>query len=83
MNIFSLWKENQKDNCGIKESLNGEKNNYQFYALAVINTYKRNDMPFGWILPNHDYAVGYGQIRTLDGNIANLKALAIMPTKMG
>lgn len=31
------YKESQKDNGGIKESLNGEKNNYQFSARAVID----------------------------------------------
>ena len=34
------YKESQKDNGGIKESLNGEKNNYQFSARAVIDRYK-------------------------------------------
>ena len=29
------YKESQKDNGGIKESLNGEKNNYQFSARAL------------------------------------------------
>ena len=33
------YKESQKDNGGIKESLNGEKNNYQFSARAVIDRY--------------------------------------------
>ena len=39
------YKESQKDNGGIKESLNGEKNNYQFSARAVIDRYKNHDMP--------------------------------------
>lgn len=64
--------ENQKDNGGIKESLNGEKNNYQFSAKAVIDRYKRNNMPLGWILPNDGYGAGYGQTSTLDSNIMNL-----------
>lgn len=70
------YKESQKDNGGIKESLNGEKDNYQFSARAVIDRYKANDMPLGWLLPNDGYGAGYGQEDTLDGNIANLKSLA-------
>lgn len=69
------YKESQKDNGGIKESLNGEKNNYQFSARAVIDRYKNHDMPLGWILPNDGYGAGYGQTETLDGNIENLKKL--------
>lgn len=69
------YKESQKDNGGIKESLNGENNNYQFSARAVIDRYQANDMPLGWILPNDGYGAGYGQTETLDGNIANLKSL--------
>lgn len=65
--------ESQKDNGGIKESLNGELNNYQFSARAVIDRYKANDMPLGWILPNDGYGAGYGQTSTLDSNILNLK----------
>lgn len=49
------YKESQKDNGGIKESLNGEKNNYQFSARAVIDRYKNHDMPLGWLLPNDGY----------------------------
>ncbi len=70
------YKESQKDNGGIKESLNGENNNYQFSARAVIDRYKNHDMPFGWLLPNDGYGAGYGQTETLDGNIQNLKSLA-------
>ena len=69
------YKESQKDNGGIKESLNGEKNNYQFSARAVIDRYNAADMPLGWILPNDGYGAGYGQASTLDGNIQNLKEL--------
>lgn len=69
------YKESQKDNGGIKESLNGEKNNYQFSARAVIDRYEAADMPLGWILPNDGYGAGYGQASTLDGNIQNLKEL--------
>lgn len=70
------YKEIQKDNEGIKESLNGEKNNYQFSARAVIDRYKNHDMPLGWLLPNDGYGAGYGQTETVDGNIQNLKNLA-------
>lgn len=69
------YKESQKDNSGIKESLNGEKGNYQFSARAVIDRYKAHDMPLGWLLPNDGYGAGYGQTETLDGNIHNLKSL--------
>lgn len=69
------YKESQKDNGGIRESLNGEKDNYQFSARAVIDRYKKHDMPLGWLLPNDGYGAGYGQTETLDGNIQNLKEL--------
>lgn len=77
------YKESQKDNGGIKESLNGEKNNYQFSARAVIDRYKNHDMPFGWLLPNDGYGAGYGQTETLDGNIQNLKNLTDYAHKNG
>ena len=67
------YNESQKDNGGIKESLNGEKQNYQFSARAAIDRYFNNDMPLGWFLPNDGYGAGYGQTATLDGNIQNLK----------
>ncbi len=67
------YNESQKDNGGIQESLNGEKNNYQFSARAAIDRYLDNDMPLGWFLPNDGYGAGYGQTGTLDGNIQNLK----------
>lgn len=69
------YKESQRDNGGVKESLNGEKENYMFSARAVIDRYAAYDMPFGWLLPNDGYGAGYGQEETLDGNIQNLKAL--------
>lgn len=75
--------ESQKDATGIKESLNGEKNNYQFSARAVIDRYKKHDMPLGWILPNDGYGAGYGQTETLDGNIANLKSFGDYARKNG
>lgn len=77
------YKESQKDNGGIKESLNGEKNNYQFSARAVIDRYKQHDMPLGWLLPNDGYGAGYGQTETLDGNIQNLKELGDYARKNG
>lgn len=67
------YNESQKDNGGVKESLNGEKNNYQFSARAAIDRYLNNDMPLGWLLPNDGYGAGYGQTGSLDGNIQNLK----------
>ncbi|HHW81261.1 MAG TPA: DUF5110 domain-containing protein [Bacteroidales bacterium] len=69
------YRESQKDNGGVKESLNGDKDNYQFSARAVIDRYNQHDMPLGWILPNDGYGAGYGQESTLDGNIQNLKEL--------
>ncbi len=77
------YKESQKDNGGIKESLNGEKNNYQFSARAVIDRYKAHDMPLGWILPNDGYGAGYGQTESLDGNIKNLKEFGDYARKNG
>ncbi len=68
------YTESQKDNGGVKESLNGELDNYQFSARAVIDRYAAADMPLGWVLPNDGYGAGYGQDSTLDGNIANLKS---------
>ncbi len=68
------YKESQKDNGGVKESLNGEKGNYQFSARAAVDRYAAADMPLGWFLPNDGYGAGYGQDSTLDGNIQNLKA---------
>lgn len=67
------YKESASDKTGIKESLNGEKNNYQFSARAAIDRYNTHDMPLGWFLPNDGYGAGYGQDSTLDGNIRNLK----------
>lgn len=77
------YKESQKDNGGIKESLNGEKNNYQFSARAVIDRYKAHDLPLGWILPNDGYGAGYGQTSTLDSNIVNLKSFGDYARKNG
>ncbi|MBR5099992.1 MAG: DUF5110 domain-containing protein [Bacteroidales bacterium] len=67
--------ESQKDNGGIRESLNGElPGNYLFSARAVVDRYAAADLPLGWILPNDGYGAGYGQAATLDGNIENLKS---------
>ncbi|MGL5684069.1 MAG: TIM-barrel domain-containing protein [Marinifilaceae bacterium] len=77
------YKESQKENGGVRESLNGEKGNYQFSARAVIDRYKAHDMPLGWLLPNDGYGAGYGQTETLDGNIANLKSLTDYAQKNG
>lgn len=77
------YKESQKDNGGTKESLNGEKNNYQFSARAVVDRYLHHDMPLGWVLPNDGYGAGYGQTSTLDGNIANLKEFGDYARKHG
>ncbi|WP_343218201.1 TIM-barrel domain-containing protein [Haloferula helveola] len=68
------YKESQKaTEGGIKESLNGEKDNYPFSARAVIDRYAAHDMPLGWVLPNDGYGAGYGQTDTLEGNIENLR----------
>lgn len=77
------YTESQKDNGGIKESLNGEKGNYQFSARAVVDRYAKNDMPLGWVLPNDGYGAGYGQTSTLDGNIANLRSFGEYARKHG
>lgn len=58
---------------GIQESLNGEKDNYQFSARAIIDRYKEQDLPLGWFLPNDGYGAGYGQTDSLDGDVENLK----------
>lgn len=75
--------ESQKDNGGVKESLNGEKNNYQFSARAVIDRYKSHNMPLGWFLPNDGYGAGYGQASTLDSNVTNLKKFGDYARKNG
>jgi len=77
------YEESMKDNGGVQETLNGEKNNYQFSARAVIDRYKKHDMPLGWILPNDGYGAGYGQAETLDGNIQNLKEFGDYAHKNG
>lgn len=73
------YRESQKKNDGIRESLNGEltdsagRSNYPFSARAVIDRYAAHDMPLGWILPNDGYGAGYGQTGSVDGNIDNLR----------
>ncbi|KAL0810892.1 hypothetical protein ABMA28_010195 [Loxostege sticticalis] len=64
------------DKKGILESLNGEKNNYQFSARGMIDRYKLHDMPLGWFVPNDGYGSGYGQTDSLNGDIQNLKEFA-------
>lgn len=66
------YNESQKDNGGVKETLNGEQG-YQFSARAAIDRYLDNDMPLGWFLPNDGYSTGYGQTSTLEGNVENLR----------
>lgn len=77
------YKESASDKTGIKESLNGEKNNYQFSARAAIDRYVNHDMPLGWFLPNDGYGAGYGQESTLEGNIENLKQFGDYARKHG
>lgn len=77
------YTESQKNDGGVQESLNGEKNNYQFSARAVVDRYKNHDMPLGWILPNDGYGAGYGQTSTLDSNILNLKNFGDYARKHG
>ena len=77
------YNESQKDNGGIRESLNGEKDNYQFSARAAIDRYLDNDYPLGWFLPNDGYGAGYGQTGSLKGNIENLKEFGEYARKRG
>lgn len=71
------------DKEGILESLNGEKNNYQFSARGMIDRYERHDMPLGWFIPNDGYGSGYGQTNTLEGDIENLRKFAEYSRKKG
>lgn len=71
------------DKTGILESLNGEKNNYQFSARAMIDRYKKNDMPLGWFVPNDGYGSGYGQSDSLKGDLENLKKFTEYANKNG
>lgn len=77
------YKESQKDTGGVKETLNGEKDNYQFSARAAVDRYINADMPLGWFLPNDGYGAGYGQTDSIDGNIANLKEFGDYARKHG
>lgn len=77
------YKESQRDNGGIRESLNGEQNNYPFSARAVVDRYEAHDMPLGWILPNDGYGAGYGQTGTLDSNILNLQSFGNYARQQG
>lgn len=69
----SYQPKNKKDIDGILESLNGENDNYQFSARAMVDRYKMHNLPLGWFIPNDGYGSGYGQTDTLDGDIENLK----------
>ena len=64
--------ENGNPRSAVRESLNGEKNNYQFSARAVVDNYATHDLPLGWFLPNDGYGAGYGQTETLAGDLENL-----------
>nr|WP_252897969.1 DUF5110 domain-containing protein [Amylolactobacillus amylophilus] len=68
---------------GIKESLNGEHDNYQFSARAVIDRYQKHDIPLGWFIPNDGYGAGYGQTDTFKGDLNNLEAFANYANKHG
>ncbi|WP_429976310.1 TIM-barrel domain-containing protein [Enterococcus sp. DIV0086] len=65
--------KNEYPKKAIQESLNGEKNNYQFSARSIIDRYKKYDLPLGWFVPNDGYGAGYGQSDSLAGDIENLK----------
>lgn len=72
------------DKKGILESLNGEaEGSYQFSARAMLDRYKRHDMPLGWFVPNDGYGSGYGQTDSLDGDISNLKKFGDYARKDG
>lgn len=80
------YKEDQKDNGGIRETLNstpGDSVAYQFSARAVVDRYKNHDMPLGWVLPNDGYGAGYGQTGSLEGNVQNLKEFGDYARKNG
>ncbi|BDR58867.1 TIM-barrel domain-containing protein [Xylocopilactobacillus apicola] len=66
-----------------QESLNGEKDNYQFSARQIIKRYQENDMPLGWFVPNDGYGAGYGQTQDLDQNIRNLKEFSDFAAAQG
>nr|XP_032521862.1 probable glucan 1,3-alpha-glucosidase [Danaus plexippus plexippus]XP_032521864.1 probable glucan 1,3-alpha-glucosidase [Danaus plexippus plexippus]XP_032521865.1 probable glucan 1,3-alpha-glucosidase [Danaus plexippus plexippus]XP_032521866.1 probable glucan 1,3-alpha-glucosidase [Danaus plexippus plexippus]XP_032521867.1 probable glucan 1,3-alpha-glucosidase [Danaus plexippus plexippus]XP_032521870.1 probable glucan 1,3-alpha-glucosidase [Danaus plexippus plexippus] len=71
---YKCFQPNQiGDKTGILESLNGDENNYQFSARAMIDRYKKHDLPLGWFIPNDGYGSGYGQTDSMDGDIQNLK----------
>lgn len=43
------------------ENFRPKDTNRKYSAQAVIDTYQKNDMPLGWLLPNDGYGCGYGQ----------------------
>ncbi|MDF7639372.1 glycoside hydrolase family 31 protein [Lactobacillus sp. ESL0791] len=59
----------------IRENLNGEggEENYELSARGMLDQYLQQDLPLGWFLPNDGYGAGYGQTKTLAGNVANLR----------
>lgn len=71
------------DRKGILESLNGDGDNYQFSARAVIDRYQKRDIPLGWFLPNDGYGAGYGQTDSLTGDLHNLEAFSNYANKRG
>lgn len=75
--------ENGNPKKAIHESLNGEKDNYPFSARAIIDRYKKYDLPLGWFLPNDGYGAGYGQTDSLVGDIENLKEFGNYARKNG
>lgn len=81
---YKKYQPNQiEDKDGILESLNGENNNYQFSARAMLDRYKKHDLPLGWFLPNDGYGSGYGQTDSLDGDVENLKEFGDYARKNG
>ncbi|XP_049881176.1 uncharacterized protein LOC126377489 [Pectinophora gossypiella] len=81
---YKSYKPNEMgDKTGILESLNGEKNNYQFSARAMVDRYRKHDVPLGWFIPNDGYGSGYGQTDSLAGDIENLKEFANYARKNG
>ncbi|XP_030034118.1 alpha-glucosidase 2 [Manduca sexta] len=68
---------------GILESLNGGSNNYQFSARAMIDRYKKHDIPLGWFVPNDGHGCGYGQTDSFAGDLRNLSEFANYARKNG
>jgi alpha-glucosidase (family GH31 glycosyl hydrolase) len=79
---FTNANDEGQPSWAIHESLNGT-HDYQFSARAVIDRYRRNGLPLGWILPNDGYGAGYGQTATLAGDLANLAEFTRYSNKQG